>query len=441
MTASVNTETALAKRIAVAFARTAPAEAAKALDALPPAETAAFLHDLPDAASADVVARMNQDAAAAALSAGDDDEARSALTALDPVRAAGLLARVDDAERSRLLALVPEPVARDLRQVLQYPAGTAGWFMDPRVTLFPEDATADAAIAGVRLARGRRITDLVVADADLGFVGVVSLQDALGADPECTLADLVQRHAVSIQPMALVDEVRDALDRHKLASLPVVGLDGKVLGVIRHDALVRAAEQDLGGALLQMVGADAGERALSSVWTSVKSRLPWLQINLATAFLASAVVGLFDATIAQFTALAVLLPVVAGQSGNTGAQALAVVSRGLALREIRLSHAPRVLRKEATAALINGLAVSAVTSLGVLLWSQSLGLTAVIGVSMIISMLAAALAGGAIPILLTAVGRDPATASSIILTTVTDVCGFFSFLGLATLLSGWLTTG
>ena len=441
MTAAVDTLPSLARRIAVDFARAAPLDASQALAGLEPAELAAFLHGLPDAVRADVVARVNQDVAADALAAGGDDAACSVLVALDAIRAAGLLARMADAERTRLLALLPDHVASDLRQVLQYPAGTAGSFMDPCVTLFAESATVDAAIADVRRARGRRIIDLIVADADLGFVGVVALHDALAAAPGATLSDLVERHAASIQPMAPVDEVRATLDRHKLASLPVVGVDGKVLGVIRHHELVRATAHDLGGALLQMVGASAEERALSSVWVSVKSRLPWLQINLATAFLASAVVGLFDETIARFTALAVLMPVVAGQSGNTGAQALAVVSRGLALREIRFSHAARVLRKEATVALFNGVAVSAVTCMGVLWWSQSLALTAVIGVSMIISMMAAALAGGMIPIILTAVGRDPATASSIILTTVTDVCGFFSFLGLATLLSGWLASG
>jgi magnesium transporter len=171
---------------------------------------------------------------------------------------------------------------------------------------------------------------------------------------------------------------------------------------------------------------------------TVKSRLPWLYINLLTAFAAAAVVGLFDATIAQFTALAVLLPVVAGQSGNTGAQALAVTSRGLALREIRVGHFWRVVNKEVLAALLNGVAVAVVTAGGVLLWSSSMGLAGVIGISMVASMVLAALSGAMIPILLTAVGRDPATASSIILTTVTDITGFFSFLGLATLMSGFL---
>jgi magnesium transporter len=160
-----------------------------------------------------------------------------------------------------------------------------------------------------------------------------------------------------------------------------------------------------------------------------------MQVNLATAFLAAAVVGIFENTIAMFTALAVLLPVVAGQSGNAGAQALAVTMRGLALREITGRHWLRVMLKEAGVGLLNGAAIALTTGLGVLVWSRSYGLAFVISVAMVISMIAAGIAGALIPIGLTRIGQDPAQSSSIVLTTVTDVAGFVSFLGIATLLS------
>jgi magnesium transporter len=171
---------------------------------------------------------------------------------------------------------------------------------------------------------------------------------------------------------------------------------------------------------------------------AVRKRLPWLQINLATAFLAATVVGLFEGIVARFTALAVLLPVVAGQSGNTGAQALAVTMRGLALREIRPRQWLRISLKEVSVAFLNGLAVAITTSLAVYIWSGSLGLALVIGLSMVISMIAAGLSGAAIPMILISMGQDPAQSSSIILTTVTDVVGFFSFLGIATVLASML---
>lgn len=154
-----------------------------------------------------------------------------------------------------------------------------------------------------------------------------------------------------------------------------------------------------------------------------------------TAFLAAAVVGMFEDTIARFTALAVLLPVVAGQSGNAGAQALAVTMRGLALREITVRHWPRVTWKEANVGFMNGLAVAVTCGLGVYLWSGSPGLVLVIATSMVLAMIAAGLAGAIVPIALTRLGQDPAQSSSIVLTTVTDIAGFFSFLGIATVLA------
>jgi magnesium transporter len=211
-----------------------------------------------------------------------------------------------------------------------------------------------------------------------------------------------------------------------------------MLGVIRHAALVEAAQEEASVDLQTMVGASRDERALSPSFFAVRRRLPWLQVNLLTAFLASSVVGLFEDTIARFTALAVLLPIVAGQSGNTGAQALAVTMRGLALREVRARHWLRVAAKETSAAAINGLAIALTSCLGVWWWSGSPGLVLVIGLSMLLSMTLAGLSGALIPMALTAARQDPAQASSILLTTVTDVVGFLSFLGIATALAGLL---
>jgi magnesium transporter len=188
-----------------------------------------------------------------------------------------------------------------------------------------------------------------------------------------------------------------------------------------------------------MFGAGRDERALSKVSFAVRKRLPWLEINLVTAFLAATVVGLFEDTIARFTALAVFLPVVAGQSGNTGSQALAVTMRGLALREIRGRHWFQVASKEVAVGFLNGCVVALTTSFVVYLWMSSYGLALVIGVSMVFSMVIAGLSGALIPILLQSLGQDPAQSSSIVLTTVTDVAGFMSFLGLATLLAGMLS--
>jgi magnesium transporter len=214
-----------------------------------------------------------------------------------------------------------------------------------------------------------------------------------------------------------------------------------LFGVIRLEVLLRTLLDVTSRDLQIMVGACREERALSPVGFAVRKRLLWMEINLVTAFLAASVVGLFESTIAQFTALAVLLPVVAGQSGNAGAQALAVAMRGLALREIRARHWLRLMFKEMRVGAINGVVVALTTALGVFVWSGSWGLSLIIATSMVLSMAIACTAGALVPMILTRLGQDPAQSSSIILTTVTDVAGFFSFLGIATLLAGLLVAG
>jgi magnesium transporter len=309
--------------------------------------------------------------------------------------------------------------------------------MDPRVIAVRRDATAGEALARLRAVRRRQISDVFVLDEDERLIARVPVQALATAGPDEAVQALSSPSPAVAATATAADVVEQMTDR-RLAALPVVDFDGRLLGVIRHDMLVKAAQQDVAADIQAMVGASREERALSRVSFAVRKRLPWLEINLATAFLAAAVVGLFEATIARFTALAVLLPVVAGQSGNTGAQALAVTMRGLALREIRVSQWPRVARKEASVALINGIAVAATTSAGVFLWSGSGGLAIVIGLSMVLSMLAAGIAGVIVPTVLTSLGQDPAQSSSIVLTTVTDVVGFSSFLGIATVLAGML---
>jgi magnesium transporter len=214
-------------------------------------------------------------------------------------------------------------------------------------------------------------------------------------------------------------------------ALPVVDSEGYLLGVVKPDEILEALQQEAFADLQKMVGAGEDEKALSSVSVVVRKRLPWLYVNLATAFAAAAVVGLFEGTIEKVTALAVLLPVVAGQGGNTGAQSLAVVMRGIALRELVPGTTRRLVLKEGLGALLNGVAVALGTGVAVFLWDGRMGLMLVITLAMVVNMTAAGLSGAAIPLILRAMGRDPAQSASIFLTTVTDVVGFAAFLGFA----------
>lgn len=409
-----------------------PRDAASRLERANRFETAELVSSLNAAERAEVLTRMNAHAAAQVLTALDPSVARDTLIAVDPGRAARWLALADPESRRSLLSELPPKSAQHIEDALKFPAGTAGKLMDVGVVSFRGETQIAAAFERIRQLN-RPVMDLLICDRDEKLTGVIALQKLVGAPLETSLESLASRTFPSIHPMATRDEVVELLTQRRLASLPVVDHDGRLLGAIPYEGLVLAAQEARAEDLQTMVGAGKEERALSSPMFTVKSRLPWLLINLLTAFAAAFVVGLFDQTIARFTALAVLLPVVAGQSGNTGAQALAVTSRALALREIRIFHWWRVLLKELTASLTNGAAIASVTAGAVLVTSGSSGLAMVIGTSMILSMVIAAVFGAMIPLLLTAAGRDPATASSIILTTVTDVAGFFSFLGLATL--------
>jgi magnesium transporter len=334
--------------------------------------------------------------------------------------------------------LLPDKEANELRTILAYPADSAGALMDPRVMLLRADTTVREALARIRALRRRATRRLFVVDSENRLEGQVDIQDVATASATTRLEEIQRPVRAVVNSVAPREEVVEILEQYKLTDLPVVDAEGRLVGVVRYRNLVAAAEDEASVALQTMVGVSKDERALSKVSFAVRKRLPWLQINLLTAFLAAAVVGLFESTIAKYTALAVLLPVVAGQSGNTGAQALAVTMRGLALREIRIRQWPRVLFKEASTAFWNGLAVAATTALGVWIWSASTGLAGVIGVSMILSMVIAGISGAAIPLLLTAARQDPAQSSSIVLTTVTDVAGFLSFLGIASLFSDFL---
>jgi len=425
---------ALLERYLAAF----PDEAARELEHLPLRDVVGLLqsHSAPVAGRA--LQQLTPDLAADALAALEADAFRGLMRTLEPVRAASLLARLEADKREERLALLEPADAKEVRTLMSYPAGTAGAVMDARITTFRAEATVKEALAKLRALGGRPIADVFVIGEDGRLAGAMPLQELAVADPGVRMDSLRLRVPVSVQATASREEVVEVFGRGIGTTIPVVDYDARPVGVIRNDVLVAAAQQEATADLQKMVGASTDERALSSAPFAVKKRLPWLQINLATAFLASAVVALFEGTIAKYTALAVLLPVVAGQSGNTGMQALAVTLRGLALREIRLRHWARVGLKELAAGAVNGVAVAAVTALGVYLWSGSAGLALVIGTAMVGSMMIASLAGASVPMLLTALNQDPAQASSVILTTVTDCMGFLSFLGLATLMSGLL---
>ena len=415
-----------------------PQRAAKCIEEIPIADAAEVLSAFPATILIPVLVRLTTDVASDLVRHLPINLAVDTLTELAPNDAVRILNLMQPDQGQMYLGEMEESVADEIVRLQAYPTESAGRLMETRFQFFRSTETVETTLDKLRKTPIQVSRSLFIIDAENRLSGRVTIQDIAIAPLGTQLLDLAQPINAVVNPVSPRAEVVELLERHKIVDLPVVDVEGHLLGIIYNDALIQAVQQDATAGLLTMVGASKDERALSTAMFAVRKRLPWLQVNLLTAFLAAAVVGLFEDTIARFTALAVLLPVVAGQSGNAGAQALAVTMRGLALREISLRHWLQVTFKEVRVGFVNGLAVAVTCGLGVYFWSNSIGLVFVIAMSMVLAMIAAGFAGAIVPIMLTRLGQDPAQSSSIILTTVTDVAGFFSFLGIATLLASML---
>lgn len=410
-----------------------PEGAARSLESLAPADAGEILRRLPPRSVGAVLERLAAEPAGAILDEIGVEGSRELIDHLPPRHAAAILHHVDESLRAATLSGLPAQRARQIRNLLVYPSSSAGGMMEPHVTSIAIDLTVGDAIAAIRRAPRQTLYYLYVTDREGRLAGVLNMRELLLAQSSDAVATMVIRDVVSVPATMDREELAALMRERRFIALPVVDQDGRLLGIVKHDEVLDAVQEEAFGDLQKMSGAGEDERALSPVPVVVKKRLPWLLVNLATAFLASAVIGLFEGVIERVTALAVLLPIVAGQGGNTGAQSLAVVIRGIALRELVSGTSRRVILKEALAATLNGVAIAVATGFAVYLWDGRIGLVLVIGLAMIVNMAAAGLAGAGIPLLLRAAGRDPAQSASIFLTTVTDIVGFSAFLGFAVL--------
>jgi len=415
-----------------------PWEAAQHIEEMRAEDVAPVLAEQPAPVLIEVCRRLAPHVAATVLTRLPEPLIKDLLSELLPNEALRLLGLLEESERTRYVDLLDAHVRAELQRLMTYPEDSAGRLMDTAVTPFRATMTVKETLRLLRRSRSKTARSLFLIDEDNRLSAKATIQDVAVAFPSQTLDGLAQPITASVNALAPQEEVAETLERFKLADLPVVDAEGNLIGVVYHADLLQAMQEDATADIQTMVGASKDERALSKATFAVRKRLPWLHINLLTAFMAAAVVGIFEDTIARFTALAVLLPVVAGQSGNSGAQALAVTMRGLALREISVRHWLRVTLKEVGTGFMNGVAIAVTCGIGVYIWSASFGLVLVITLSMVLAMITAGFAGAVVPIVLTRLGQDPAQSSSIILTTVTDIAGFFSFLGIATLLAGLL---
>ena len=385
-----------------------------------------------------VMNKMSPGAVASILKKIPRDLAAQAISTMDTGISITQLNGMTKEEREDYFSHREKITAQEFKALLDYPENSVGRQMSPEFFVCSRHLTVDEAMYLLRRQDTGNIKHLFLLDDSMQLDSILDIHQMVLANGDEKLSNLSRPVVAFVNAM---EEVIEKLDKFKVAVMPVVDVNHKLVGIIRSQGLLEALRDDIATDMATMVGASRDEKALSSRFFAVKKRQPWLQINLLTAFAASAVVGLFEDTIAQFTALAVLLPIAAGQSGNTGAQSLVVTMRGLTVREITVRHWFRVMIKELGAGFINVIGIAVTCSAGVFLWSRSAGLALVMALAMIISMTIAGTAGAVIPILLKRFGLDPAQSSSIVLTTVTDIAGFMSFLGIATLLSSMLVAG
>ena len=423
------------------FVELHPDQASRSFEALDLDERIRLVTTLPTRIALTLMQRISPHSVAPILSGLENDRAKELLSELPARVASSILTHTEPSYRTEILEELPENLSRSLRSLSQYPGDTAGAMMEPRVASLSSDFTVEQATAAIRKTPREALHYLYVTKRDGTLAGVVNMRDLLLADPQDSIGPIIKTQLLSVPDTMPSNEVVQKMREKRFLALPVVDFEGRLVGVVKQADALQVGQDAAFSDMQKIVGAGADERALSSVKTVVKSRLPWLYVNLITAFMAAAVIGAFEGIIAQVAALAVLLPVVAGQGGNTGSQSLAVVMRGLALREVIPGTTRQLITKELAAGVINGIAVAIVTAIAVFAWrivandtvAAGFGLALVIGMAMIVNMAAAALAGAVIPLILQACGRDPAQSAAIFLTTVTDIVGFAAFLGFASL--------
>ncbi len=368
-------------------------------------------------------------------------EVAAALTRLSPGFAQDILAELPAETRERALAAAPAEYARQWQRNGLYAEGSIGRMMEPVYASFAPQASVGQAIEALReLVKSAFITYIYVVDGDERLLGIVTMRDLLFNENDRLLHEVMLAEVFSLRaPIVLEEAMKQVLDRH-YPVYPVVDAENRLLGLVRGQSMFEARAFDIAAQPGSMVGVDKEER-LGTPWQrSLVMRHPWLQLNLLTAFLAAAVVGFFQDTVDRLVILALFLPVLAGQSGNTGCQALAVTLRGMTIGELTSGKERALVTKEAGLGLLNGAGVGICAAIGMYITASSQAsphavmLSFVVFIAMIGSCIASGLSGAMVPLTLKRLGFDPATASSIFLTTATDVVSMGMLLGLATLL-------
>lgn len=412
-----------------------PVEVARLIEKSPPKERQILWGLVNKELEGDVLQELGDDVQSEILSRLNTDEVLAITESMDVDDMADILQQLPGTVSRELLRIMDKQNRRRVEKVLSYPEDTAGGLMNTDTVTIRPDITVETVLRYIR--RHDEIPEmtdtLIVVSRKDSYIGFLPLTKLLVSDPSITVREIMNTDIEPLPAKMPDDQVARMFEEHDLVSAPVIDDNGKLLGRITIDDVVDVIREDADHSLMSMAGLDEDEDTFAPVMKTTRRRAVWLGINLLTAFLASAVIGIFEDTIDKVVALAVLMPIVASMGGIAGSQTLTLVIRGQALGHVERSNAGWLLNRELVVSSLNGLVWAAVVAFAAIIWFQDTTIGIVIALAIIINLIAGAMAGTLLPIGLKAMGIDPALAGSVLLTTITDVVGFFAFLGLATI--------
>lgn len=412
-----------------------PADIATLIEGTPPESRPLVWTQVDDAHKGETLLELAEDVRADLLRLTDDAALVAAARTLDTDDIADLIPELSDEVIAEILAALDKQNRQRLDAVLSYPEDTAGGLMNVDAITVRENITLEVVLRYLRR-RGAlpESTDkLFVVDRHDALIGQLEIGRLLTTDPDRRVSQVMDREVIRFPALAPQQDVAKAFEDYDLISAPVVDEHNRLIGRITIDDVVDVLREEAEHSILAPAGLSEDEDIFAPPLRTSRRRSVWLAVNLVTAIIAAAVVGLFESTIEKVVALAVMMPIVAGMGGNAGTQTVTAVIRGLALGIVSESNARRLLTRELAVGALNGLVFALAVGLIAVLWHKNLMLGPVIAMAMVINLTFAALFGVLIPVAVRRLGIDPALASGVILTTVTDVVGFFSFLGLATI--------
>jgi magnesium transporter len=390
----------------------------------------------------EAVAELGPEAGALLLADRPAEDIAKLLQEIPSDDAAALVDYLPEELSSAVLELMRPKESGQVENLLEYPEKTAGRIMNPNVFALSEDLTVGEAISALQASRDvEMVFYLYVVDERRHLVGVTSLRRLLLVSPETPLKRIMTPEVTSVRVDTDQEEAARQVASYNLLAIPVVDEENKLVGVVTVDDVIDVIKDEATEDIYRLAGVSGDERVFTPPVESLRLRLPWLLVNLATAFLAAAVVGLFEGTIAQVTAVAIFMPIVAGMGGNAATQTLTVIVRGLALGELTWVNARKALVKEVSVGFANGIVTGVIAAGLAVLFKGNPMIGLLLGAAMVINLCVAAAAGTLIPLGLKALKIDPALASAVFITTFTDVAGFASFLGLTTVFLRYLKTG